>query len=719
MAGLDGLVEFPVEPRQKANPMNELMARLQNLLGPRAAIVQALGAPIAIIIILSMMVLPLPAFALDLFFTFNIAMSIMVMLVASQMVKPLDFAAFPTVLLITTLLRLSLNVASTRVVLLEGHTGAGAAGKVIESFGHFLIGGNFAVGLIVFAILVVINFIVVTKGAERIAEVGARFTLDAMPGKQMAIDADLSAGLIDEKEAKRRRAELGDEADFFGSMDGASKFVRGDAIAGILILFINIIGGFVIGVVQHGLSAGQAADSYILLAVGDALVAQIPALLISVSSALVVSRVGKDKDVGQMIGSQVFGSTKAVAITAGVIGLLGLIPGMPHLVFLMIAGAMGYLAYWLRTKEQAKQAAELKKPAAPVPGAPNPDAEASWDDVQAVDTLGLEVGYRLITLVDKSREGDLLSRIKGVRRKFAQDIGFLPPSVHIRDNLELRPSQYRVTLRGAVIGEAEAYPGMWLAINPGHATQKLIGTPTTDPAFGLPAVWIEERQRDMAQMAGFTVVDCATVVATHLSHLLQVHAARLLGRVETQQLVDHLTKQAPQLIEDVIPKMVNVAALQRVLQFLLEEGVHIRDMRSIVESLAENATQTTDPAELARRIRIHIAPAIVQQIYGPAKELDVIALDPELERLVTQALHSPHGAALDPGVADTLARSAAQTAQSQEDRGLPACLLVPDLIRAPLARLLKRAAPRLKVLGHSEIPETHTIRIGSIIGGTA
>jgi flagellar biosynthesis protein FlhA len=719
MAGLDGLVEFLVEPRQKANPMNELMARLQNLLGPRAAIVQALGAPIAIIIILSMMVLPLPAFALDLFFTFNIAMSIMVMLVASQMVKPLDFAAFPTVLLITTLLRLSLNVASTRVVLLEGHTGAGAAGKVIESFGHFLIGGNFAVGLIVFAILVVINFIVVTKGAERIAEVGARFTLDAMPGKQMAIDADLSAGLIDEKEAKRRRAELGDEADFFGSMDGASKFVRGDAIAGILILFINIIGGFVIGVVQHGLSAGQAADSYILLAVGDALVAQIPALLISVSSALVVSRVGKDKDVGQMIGSQVFGSTKAVAITAGVIGLLGLIPGMPHLVFLMIAGAMGYLAYWLRTKEQAKQAAELKKPAAPVPGAPNPDAEASWDDVQAVDTLGLEVGYRLITLVDKSREGDLLSRIKGVRRKFAQDIGFLPPSVHIRDNLELRPSQYRVTLRGAVIGEAEAYPGMWLAINPGHATQKLIGTPTTDPAFGLPAVWIEERQRDMAQMAGFTVVDCATVVATHLSHLLQVHAARLLGRVETQQLVDHLTKQAPQLIEDVIPKMVNVAALQRVLQFLLEEGVHIRDMRSIVESLAENATQTTDPAELARRIRIHIAPAIVQQIYGPAKELDVIALDPELERLVTQALHSPHGAALDPGVADTLARSAAQTAQSQEDRGLPACLLVPDLIRAPLARLLKRAAPRLKVLGHSEIPETHTIRIGSIIGGTA
>ncbi len=699
--------------------MNELMARLQNLLGPRAAIISALGAPIAIMMILAMMVLPLPPFVLDLFFTFNIAMAIMVMLVASHMVRPLDFAAFPTVLLLTTLMRLSLNVASTRVVLMEGHTGAGAAGQVIESFGHFLIGGNFAVGLIVFAILVVINFIVVTKGAERIAEVGARFTLDAMPGKQMAVDADLSAGLIDEKEAKRRRAELSDEADFFGSMDGASKFVRGDAVAGILILFINIIGGFIIGVAQHGLSASQAADSYILLAVGDALVAQVPALLISVASALVVSRVGKDKDVGAMIGKQVFGSTKAVAITAGVVGVVGLIPGMPHLVFLIIAGGLGYLAYWMQQKEAKAKAAEASKAAAPAATGPNPDAEASWEDVAQVDTLGLEVGYRLIALVDKSREGDLLSRIKGVRRKFAQDVGFLPPSVHIRDNLELRPSQYRVTLRGAVIGEAEAYPGMWLAINPGHATQKLIGTQTTDPAFGLPAVWIEDRQREMAQMAGFTVVDCATVVATHLSHLMQVHAARLLGRVETQQLVEHLTKQAPQLIEDVIPKMVNIANLQRVLQFLLEEGVHIRDMRSIVESLAENAGLTNDPAELARRIRIHIAPAIVQQIYGPAKELDVIALEPELERLVTQALNSPHGAALDPGVADTLARSAAQTAQSQEDRGLPACLLVPDLIRAPLARLLKRAAPRLKVLGHSEIPETHTIRIGSIIGGTA
>jgi flagellar biosynthesis protein FlhA len=494
-------------------------------------------------------------------------------------------------------------------------------------------------------------------------------------------------------------------------MDGASKYVRGDAMAGLLILVINLVGGFVIGVAQHDLSASQAANSYILLAVGDALVAQIPALLISVAAAMVVSRVGKDSDVGQQIGRQVFNSPRSLAITAGVMGLLGVIPGMPHLVFLMISGAMGYGAWMLH-----KRALAAKNAPPPPKVVAEPNAEASWDDLQPVDTLGLEVGYRLIALVDKARQGDLLGRIKGVRKKFAQDVGFLPPPVHIRDNLELKPSAYRLTLRGAVVGEGEAYPGMLLAINPGGASTQLIGTRTTDPAFGLPAVWIEERQRESAQMAGFTVVDCSTVVATHLSHLMQLHAAKLLGRVETQQLVEHVTKLAPKLIEDVVPKMVGIAALQKVLQLLLEEGVHIRDMRSIVESLAEHAATVTDPAELARRIRIHLAPSIVQQIYGPVKELDVIALEPELERLVTQALNSPHGAALDPGVADTLARSAADSAKRQEDLGHPACLLVPDLIRAPMARLLKRAAPRLRVLGHSEIPETHSIRIGSIIG---
>ncbi|XVJ69803.1 MAG: flagellar biosynthesis protein FlhA [Rhizobacter sp.] len=693
--------------------MNSLMQQLQKLMGGNATALKAFMAPLFIIMVLAMMVLPLPPFALDLLFTFNIAIALMVMIVASYMVRPLDFAIFPTVILLTTLLRLSLNVASTRVVLLEGHTGPGAAGAVIESFGHFLIGGNFTVGLIVFAILVIINFVVVTKGAERIAEVGARFTLDAMPGKQMAIDADMNAGLIDEKEAKRRRAEVGEEADFFGSMDGAAKFVRGDAIAGLLILFVTIVGGFIIGMAQHDLSASEAGKTYVLLAVGDALVAQIPALLISVAAAMVVSRVGKENDVGSQLSNQMFDSPRSLAITAGVIGALGIIPGMPSLVFLLIAGGLGYAAYAL---DKRKKIAKLAPPPAPAV-VPELNPEATWDDLQPVDTLGLEVGYRLIALVDKAREGDLLGRIKGVRKKFAQDVGFLPPPVHIRDNLELKPSVYRLTLRGAVVGEGEAFPGMWLAINPGGAQTNLIGTRTTDPAFGLPAVWIEERQRESAQMAGFTVVDCATVVATHLSHLMQVNAAKLLGRIETQQLVDHVTKLAPKLMEDVVPKMVGIPALQRVLQLLLEEGVHIRDMRSIIESLAEHAASVTDPQELSRRIRIHLAPAIVQQIYGPVKELDVIALEPELERLVAQALSSPHGAALDPGVADSLSRSAAESAKRQEDLGQPACLLVPDMIRAPMARLLKRAAPRLRVLGHSEIPDTHSIRIGSIIGG--
>ncbi|MEQ1659495.1 MAG: flagellar biosynthesis protein FlhA, partial [Hylemonella sp.] len=604
----------------------------------------------------------------------------------------------------------SLNVASTRVVLLDGHTGPGAAGAVIEAFGHFLIGGNFAVGLIVFAILVVINFVVVTKGAERIAEVSARFALDAMPGKQMAVDADLSAGMIDEKEAKRRRAEVSEEADFFGSMDGASKFVRGDAIAGILILFINIIGGFAIGMLQHNLSAGQAADSYILLAVGDALVAQIPGLLISVSAAMVVSRVGKDQDLGRQIADQMFVSPRALGITAGILTVLGLIPGMPNLVFLSIAALIGYAAWVLAHKPPPAEEAT----AAPVAQG---DGEASWDDLQPVDQLGLELGYRLITLVDKNRSGDLLTRIKGVRRKFAQEVGFLPPPVHVRDNLELKPSGYRISLRGVVVGDGEAFPGMYLAINPGGITTPLIGTATTDPAFGLPAHWIDERQKEAAQMAGFTVVDSETVMATHLSHLMQVHAAKLLSRTETQQLVEHVSRLAPKLIEEVVPKMISIAVFQKVLQLLLEESVHIRDIRTIIETIAEHAPSVTDPNELAKRVRVALSPAIVQQIYGPSKELNVIAIDPPLERLLVQALGHAGGPALDPGVADMLTRNAATVAMKQEETGVPACLLVPDQIRNSIARLVRRAAPRMQVLAHSEIPETHSIRIGPILRG--
>lgn len=664
-------------------------SRLLQRIGAHSTWLQGASAPLLVVAILAMMVLPLPAWLLDVFFTINIAVALMVMMVAAFMLRPLDFAAFPTVLLLTTLMRLSLNVASTRVVLLDGHTGPGAAGAVIEAFGHFLIGGNFAVGLIVFAILVVINFVVVTKGAERIAEVSARFALDAMPGKQMAVDADLNAGTIDEKEAKRRRAEVAEEADFFGSMDGASKFVRGDAMAGILILLINIIGG---------------------LAVGDALVAQVPGLLISVAAAMVVSRVGKEDDLSKQIVNQVLLSPRVLGITALILGILGVTPGMPHLVFLAMSGLIGYGAWVL---------AHQPPPPAPAPEKPAGDGDASWDDLQPVDLLGLELGYRLITLVDKNRQGDLLGRIKGVRRKFAQEVGFLPPPVHVRDNLELKPSGYTISLRGVMVGEGEAFPGMYLAINPGGVTTTLIGTPTQDPAFGLPAHWIDERQKENAQMAGFTVVDSETVMATHLSHLMQVHAARLLSRTETQQLVDHVSRLSPKLIEEVVPKMISITVFQKVLQLLLEESVHIRDIRSIIESLAEHGTSTTDPLELAKRVRIALSPAIVQQIYGPARELQVIAIDPPLERLLVQALGSPNGPALDPGVAEMLSQSAAQIALQQEEQGVPACLLVPDAIRTGIARLVRRVAPRLQVLSHSEIPESHAIRIGPILRGTA
>ena len=690
--------------------MSTPLKDFQQWYGKNAGVIQGAGAPMLVVAILAMMVLPLPPFLLDTFFTINIAVALMVMMVAAYMVRPLDFAAFPSVLLLTTLMRLSLNVASTRVVLLEGHTGAGAAGAVIEAFGHFLIGGNFAVGLIVFAILVVINFVVVTKGSERIAEVSARFTLDAMPGKQMAVDADLNAGLIDEKEAKRRRLEIGEEADFFGSMDGASKFVRGDAVAGILILLINIFGGLTIGVLQHDLSPSEAANTYILLAVGDALVAQIPGLLISVAAAMVVSRVGKETDIGKQIIGQMFVSPRVLAITATILFILGVIPGMPHFVFLAISAVLFYGA-WMLANRPVPTEVEVAAPT------PVNDGEASWDDLQPVDQLGLELGYRLIALVDKTRQGDLLNRIKGVRRKFAQEVGFLPPPVHVRDNLELKPSAYRITLRGVIVGEGEAFPNMFLAINPGGITTPLIGTATTDPAFGLPAHWIDDKQKEAAQMAGFTVVDSETVMATHLSHLMQVQASKLLSRTETQQLVEHVAKLAPKLIEEVVPKMVSVAVFQKVLQLLLDEAVHIRDIRTIIESIAEHATSTTDPVELAKRVRVALSPAIVQQIYGPTRELNVIAIDPGLERLLVQALGASNGPALDPGVADMLSRTAAETAMRQEEIGVPPCLLVPDQIRGSIARLLRRVAPRLQVLGHSEIPETHTIRIGPILRG--
>jgi flagellar biosynthesis protein FlhA len=697
--------------------MNDALA-LQAFLG-RLNIRQLL-APLLIILILSMMVLPLPPFLLDVFFTFNIAISVMVLLVAMYTTKALDFSIFPSVLLITTLLRLSLNVASTRVVLLEGHTGPAAAGKVIEAFGHFLVGGNYAVGIIVFVILTVINFVVITKGAGRIAEVAARFTLDAMPGKQMAIDADLNAGLIREDEARTRRATVAQEADFYGSMDGASKFVRGDAVAGILILFINIIGGLVIGILEHNLSAGDAAKIYTLLTIGDGLVAQIPALIISTAAGLVVTRVATEQDIGQQFVTQLFGNPMILGITAVILVVLGMIPGMPHLVFLLLGAAFGFLSWNLTRKPaQSKLAAEAAAAAELLPTSMPESVEASWSDVASVDVLGLEVGYRLIPLVDRGQDGELLKRIRGLRKKFAQEIGFLSAPVHIRDNLELRPNAYRLTLKGVDIGTGEAFPGMFLAINPGHVSGQLAGTPTEDPAFGLPAVWIEAELREQAHVFGYTVVDASTVVATHLNHVILSHAAELLGRQETQSLLDHIAKDSPKLVEDLVPKQLPLSILQRVLQNLLEEGVNIRDMRTIIETLAEHAARTQDALELTAQIRIALGRAIVQQLYPGSTEIQVLALEPGLERILGQALAGGgDGSGIEPGLADTLLRETANAAQSQEELGLPAVLLVPGNLRWLLSRFLRRAVPQLKVLANGEVPDSRTIKVTIIIGAS-
>ncbi len=680
----------------------------------------SLAAPILIIMLLGMMVLPLPAFVLDIFFSFNIALSVIVLLTSLYTVKPLDFMAFPTVLLVSTMLRLSLNVASTRVVLTEGHTGPDAAGKVIEAFGHFLIGGNYTVGLVVFIILTIINFTVVTKGAGRIAEVGARFALDAMPGKQMAIDADLNAGLIGEADARKRRSEVSQEAEFYGAMDGASKYVRGDAIAGILVTVINVIGGLLVGVIQHDLPFGEAIKLYTLLAIGDGLVAQIPSLIISVAAGIVVSRVASDEDIGTQMVGQLFAKPQVLYITAAIIGGMGIIPGMPNLVFLLLAGVLAGSAYLMtkRAKAGGGAAAEAAAAEAADPAAAPEQEEASWQDIMPVDTLGLEVGYRLIPLVDKTQGGELLKRIKGIRKKFAQEVGFLAPPVHIRDNLELKPSAYRITLKGVEVGAGEAFNGQFLAINPGMASGTLQGLVTTDPAFGLPATWIDAGLRDQAQGMGYTVVDAGTVVATHLNHLITSHASELLGRAEVQSLLDHLGKEAPKLVEDLVPKMVSLSTLQKVLQNLLMEGVHIRDMRSVIETLAEHAVHTQDPNDLTALVRISLGRAIVQQLFPGASELSVMTLDNRLERLLMQALAAsgPDGAGIEPGLADTIAQQAQQAAQQQEALGLTPVLLVPGPLRALLSRFLRRALPQLKVLSHAEIPETKTIRVTALVG---
>lgn len=679
---------------------------------------RALAGPVLIVLILGMMILPLPAFALDLLFTFNISLSVMVLLVSLYTQKPLDFSAFPSVLLFSTLLRLSLNVASTRIVLMEGHTGPDAAGKVIEAFGHFLVGGNYAVGIVVFIILVVINFMVITKGAGRIAEVSARFALDAMPGKQMAIDADLNAGLINEGDAKRRRSEVAQESEFYGSMDGASKFVRGDAVAGLLIMAINVVGGLIIGMLQHDMSFGHAATNYTLLTIGDGLVGQIPALVISTAAGVIVSRVATDEDVGTQMVGQLFTNPRVLFITGGIVGVMGLIPGMPHFAFLLLGGAMIYLGREMTKRVAKAKAAALAAPEVSTAAAPAESADASWDDVQLVDPLGLEIGYRLISLVDPGQEGELLKRIKGIRKKFAQEVGFLAPVVHIRDNLELRPNAYRIALNGVEVGAGEAFPGQWLAINPGQVSGPLQGAPTRDPAFGLPAVWIDGGMREQAQLLGYTVVDAGTVVATHLNHIVTSHAGELLGRQEVQQLLERIGRDAPKLVEDLVPKTITLTALQKVLQNLLEEGVPIRDMRTILDALAEHAPRVADPYELTALTRLALGRAITQQSFPGSGEMNVIGLDGGLERILSQALVSGNGG-MEPGLAATLVQQAQAAVELQQNQGLPPVLLVQHALRPMLARFLRRSLPQLKVLSYAEVPDTRMVRVTTTIGGQA
>ena len=679
--------------------------------------VSSLAGPILIMLILTMMILPLPPVLLDIFFTFNIAVSIIVLMIGLQVKKPLEFSVFPSVLLVTTLLRLSLNVASSRIILMNGHNGPDAAGKVIEAFSHFLVGGNYAIGIVVFVILTIINFVVITKGAGRIAEVSARFTLDAMPGKQMAIDADLNAGLIGEDEARKRRSEIAEEADFFGSMDGASKFVRGDAIAGILIMLINIIGGLIVGVAQHDLPVGEAAQVYTLLTIGDGLVAQIPALIISTAAGIVVTRVGTEKDLSEQFVGQMFMKSQVLYITAAVIGLIGLIPNMPHFAFLLIAASLAGLAWWVEKRQKELESARTAADNAAPPPSESPVAEVSWNDVQPVDPIGLEVGYRLIPLVDRTQDGELLRRVRGIRRKMAQEIGFLLPAVHIRDNLEIRPNAYRILLKGVEVGSGEAFVGQYLAINPGQVMGQVPGTPTTDPAFGLPALWIDANHRDQAQAYGFTVVDASTVVATHISNILQSHASELLGREETQALVDHVAKDAPKLVEELVPKIIPIGTLQKVLQNLLTEGIGIRDMKTVLETLAEHVTITQDIDELTAVVRVALSRAIVAQLFPGMNELSVLTLDPQLESILASALTGKQGGGLEPGLAEGLLQSATRESDRIEQQGLNPVLLTPPGLRPVLSKFLRRALPQLAVLSHNEIPDNKNIRVVGVVGG--
>jgi flagellar biosynthesis protein FlhA len=672
-----------------------------------------LGTPFLMVLMLGLMILPLPPFMLDILFSFNIALGLLVLLAVVYSRRPLDFSVFPTVLLVATLLRLALNVASTRIVLLNGHQGGDAAGKVIQAFGDFVIGGNYAVGLVVFLILVIINFVVVTKGAGRVSEVSARFTLDAMPGKQMAIDADLNAGALTQEQAKFRREEISREADFYGAMDGASKFVKGDAVAGILILLINIIGGFTIGMIFHDLSAQQAGENYILLTIGDGLVAQIPAMVLSAATAIMVTRVSDSQDMGQQVISQILNSPQSLVVTAGILGVMGIIPGMPGMVFFVIAAILGGVAYVLKQQERSQdESVESHQSETTLPE----NSDLGWDDVTPVDIVGLQVGYRLISLVDKNQGGELLGRIKGVRKKLSQEQGFLIQPVHIRDNLDLDPNCYCITLQDVRVGEGKIYPGKEMAINPGQVLGELAGISGVDPAFGLDAIWIDPAQREEAQGLGFTVVDAATVVATHLNHLLKTHTHELLGHDEVQHLLDNLAKTSPRLVEDLVPKTIPLGTVLKVMQNLLEEGISIRDIRSIAEALAEHASKSQDPDVLTAKVRVSLGRLIYQQINGMTDELSAMALDPELEQILLSTIQGQGAEVMEPGLAEQMMQQLSDGVQQMENQGISAVLLVGSSVRSWMARLTRSSLSALHVLAYEELPASKRIKVVRTVG---
>ena len=679
--------------------------------GQGMSMLSGLGTPLLLFMMLIMMVLPLPAIMLDLLFTFNIALAMIVLLASVYSLRPLDFAVFPTVLLISTLLRLALNVASTRVVLLEGHAGTDAAGRVIQAFGEFVVGGSYTVGLVVFAILVIINFVVVTKGAGRISEVTARFTLDAMPGKQMAIDADLNAGLISQDEALRRREEVSNESDFYGAMDGASKFVRGDAVAGILILFINIIGGFSVGVLQHGLSAGDAAHNYVLLTIGDGLVAQIPSLLLSTAAAIIVTRVSGSQDMGQEVLTQLFSNPKVLFVTATLIGTMGLVPGMPNLVFLGLAGLLGALGY-LQLQQQKVEVIPKEAPSSEKPAEPR---ELSWDDVDLVDEIGLEVGYRLISLVDKNQGGELLARIKGVRKKLSQELGFLVHSVHIRDNLDLSPNEYRIAFHDVIVGQGEVFPGKELAINSGQVYGELDGVATKDPTFGLDAVWVDPSRRDDSQAMGYTVVDCSTVIATHLSQLIKNNAHELLGQDSVQQLLDKLAQSSPKLVENLVPKILGLGVVNKVMQNLLEEGIPVRDVKTIAEALAEHGAKSQDTDTLTAKVRIALGRTIFQTANGVGEEMAVMVLDSQLEQILQNAVQGNAGG-LEPSLMESVIGQVVAASGKIEAQGSNPVLLVGSQARLFLSRLLRGRIGNFYILAYEEIPPNKNIKVVATIG---